>query len=70
MGTGAHRRMTGNRRRDDEDTADGCFRDHGTFTFVKEGDRWWIAAAHSTNVVDGSGITEPGCGEPGTVPAA
>ena len=36
----------------DSVTPDGPLRNHGTFVLVNRASRWWIAAAHNTNVVD------------------
>ena len=33
-------------------TPDGPVRNHGTFVLVDRDGRWWIAAAHNTNVID------------------
>jgi uncharacterized protein (TIGR02246 family) len=37
----------------DSTTPDGPLRNHGTFVVVNREGRWWVAAAHNTNVTSG-----------------
>ena len=52
----------------DSRTPDGPLRNHGTFVLVHRDGRWWIAAAHNTNVIHDRAPT--GGGDPPDRPPA